>query len=171
MSKVADYTIYVLVGLAVVAGMVVFAKHASPAASRIFGYVLTFVMLVIPAWLLVASCRKHQWLIAALAGLCEVVVVSEILAPRASPLGRHGAGFYMVLPMLCFEKASVRGQKFAVILSALMASLTVAVNAGAVGFGARAVTISWLALVPLWSLVVLRVLSRRPSVSVKTSTA
>jgi multidrug transporter EmrE-like cation transporter len=157
MSKVVDYTIYTLIGLTAVAGMVVFAKHASPAASRVFGDALTSLMIACPAWVLVTSCRRHQWLVAALAALSEVIIASQILTPRASPLGRHEVGFVMVLPMLFFEKASLKGQKIAVVLGALLASCAVTVNAGIVGFGEHANTISWLAMGLMLSLVVLRV--------------
>jgi hypothetical protein len=163
MSRAVDYTIYVLVGFAAAAGIVIFARNASPQAARVFRGVMDVSLLGIPCWLLGTSIVKRLWPLAVLALLAEALTISQLLAPRESPVGMHQAGVYMALPLLLFEKASTKTQKLAVILGCVLTAGAIIVNMGVLGFRDAAIEVSWAMMAVYLALFVLRFRSRRES--------
>lgn len=140
MTRFADFTIYVLCGIVMLVVLTGVFGHSGYTA-LIFFRLLEFSMFALLTWAVVASCRKRQWWMAVIAALCVVIIASQILAPRNSPLGMH-EGFLVILPLMMFQNASSKEQKIAVIFGSLIAAGVVVVNAGLVGFGTAATTIS-----------------------------
>jgi len=101
------------------------------------------------------------WPLAILALLAEALTISQLLAPRESPVGVHQAGSYMALPLLLFEKASTKAQKLAVILGSVLTTGAIIVNAGVFGFRDAATEVSWVMMGVYLALYVLRFTSRR----------